>query len=137
MIILFYSSFSECFLKMMDLLTDMRWPSTISTSVLFTTGKTHRHDTPAHSGKTDRSSVNAADAQLRPLPVSRLYNESCEEQLPLQRGPELCCSLDNVPLIRWAASPPLWDIIASFQFHLHQTSRDNATEDMASCQSQT
>ncbi|KAG7232356.1 hypothetical protein INR49_008945 [Caranx melampygus] len=27
------------------------------------------------------------------------YNESCEEQLPLQRGPELCCTLDNVPLI--------------------------------------
>ncbi|XP_053701169.1 transmembrane protein 150A-like [Synchiropus splendidus] len=28
-----------------------------------------------------------------------LYNESCEQQLPFQRGPVLCCTLDNVPLI--------------------------------------
>lgn len=32
--------------------------------------------------------------------VFRLYNASCEEQLPLQRGPVLCCTLDNIPLIR-------------------------------------
>lgn len=38
--------------------------------------------------------------------VYRLYNESCEEQLPLQRGPVLCCTLDNIPLIR-SVIPPL------------------------------
>lgn len=32
--------------------------------------------------------------------VSRLYNASCEVQLPMQMGPVLCCTLDNVPLIR-------------------------------------
>lgn len=37
--------------------------------------------------------------------VSRLYNESCEEPLPLQRGPVLCCTLDNIPLIRSVISP--------------------------------
>lgn len=30
----------------------------------------------------------------------RLYNQSCEEELYLQSGPSLCCTLDNVPLIR-------------------------------------
>ncbi|XP_037547193.1 transmembrane protein 150A [Nematolebias whitei] len=35
-----------------------------------------------------------------------LYNESCEEQLPLQRGPELCCSPDNVPLISKCGTLP-------------------------------
>uniref|UniRef100_A0A8C5CMV7 Zgc:154058 n=1 Tax=Gadus morhua TaxID=8049 RepID=A0A8C5CMV7_GADMO len=28
-----------------------------------------------------------------------LYNQSCEEELYVQRGPTLCCTLDNVPLI--------------------------------------
>lgn len=32
--------------------------------------------------------------------VCRLYNASCEVQLPMQMGPVLCCTLDNVPLIR-------------------------------------
>ncbi|TMS22184.1 Transmembrane protein 150A [Larimichthys crocea] len=35
-----------------------------------------------------------------------LYNASCEEPLPLQRSPVLCCTLDNIPLIR-SVSPPL------------------------------
>lgn len=30
----------------------------------------------------------------------RMYNQSCEEDLSVQRGPTLCCTLDNVPLIR-------------------------------------
>ncbi|XP_030629100.1 transmembrane protein 150A [Chanos chanos] len=28
-----------------------------------------------------------------------VYNQSCEEPLSMQRGPELCCTLDNIPLI--------------------------------------
>ncbi|XP_008312275.1 transmembrane protein 150A-like [Cynoglossus semilaevis] len=28
-----------------------------------------------------------------------IYNESCEERLPQQRGPVFCCTLDNIPLI--------------------------------------
>uniref|UniRef100_A0A3Q4HT26 Zgc:154058 n=1 Tax=Neolamprologus brichardi TaxID=32507 RepID=A0A3Q4HT26_NEOBR len=32
-------------------------------------------------------------------PVENLYNQSCEEELYLQSGPSLCCTLDNVPLI--------------------------------------
>ncbi|XP_031699753.1 transmembrane protein 150A-like isoform X1 [Anarrhichthys ocellatus] len=35
-----------------------------------------------------------------------LYNESCEEQLPLQRGPVLCCTLDNIPLISKCGTLP-------------------------------
>lgn len=36
-----------------------------------------------------------------------LYNQSCEEELHLQRGPTLCCTLDNVPLIsKCGALPP-------------------------------
>ncbi|XP_054898440.1 transmembrane protein 150A-like [Poeciliopsis prolifica] len=35
-----------------------------------------------------------------------LYNESCEEQLPSQRGPELCCTLDNIPLISKCGTLP-------------------------------
>ncbi|KAK1791579.1 hypothetical protein P4O66_013579 [Electrophorus voltai] len=30
----------------------------------------------------------------------RMYNQSCEEDLSMQRGPTLCCTLDDVPLIR-------------------------------------
>lgn len=37
---------------------------------------------------------------------SRLYNVSCEEELFLQSGPTLCCTLDNVPLIRSVSLPP-------------------------------
>lgn len=37
--------------------------------------------------------------------VHRLYNASCEEKLPLQRGPVLCCTLDNIPLIRSVSAP--------------------------------
>lgn len=37
--------------------------------------------------------------------VSRLYNASCEVQLPMQMGPVLCCTLDNVPLIRSDIQP--------------------------------
>ncbi|KAM9476615.1 transmembrane protein 150A [Clarias gariepinus] len=35
-----------------------------------------------------------------------LYNQSCEEDLPLQRGPTLCCTLDNVPLISKCGTLP-------------------------------
>ncbi|XP_035605042.1 transmembrane protein 150A-like isoform X2 [Oncorhynchus keta] len=35
-----------------------------------------------------------------------LYNQSCEEKLSLQRGPELCCTLDNVPLISKCGTLP-------------------------------
>ncbi|XP_034413965.1 transmembrane protein 150A-like [Cyclopterus lumpus] len=35
-----------------------------------------------------------------------LYNESCEEPLPLQRGPVLCCTLDNIPLISKCGTLP-------------------------------
>uniref|UniRef100_A0A8P4K2P5 CWH43-like N-terminal domain-containing protein n=1 Tax=Dicentrarchus labrax TaxID=13489 RepID=A0A8P4K2P5_DICLA len=35
-----------------------------------------------------------------------LYNVSCEEQLPLQRGPVLCCTLDNIPLISKCGTLP-------------------------------
>ncbi|XP_026171713.1 transmembrane protein 150A-like isoform X2 [Mastacembelus armatus] len=35
-----------------------------------------------------------------------LYNESCEEQLPLQRGPVLCCTLENIPLISKCGTLP-------------------------------
>ncbi|XP_028991419.1 transmembrane protein 150A-like [Betta splendens] len=35
-----------------------------------------------------------------------LYNESCEEQLPLQRGPVLCCTPDNIPLISKCGTLP-------------------------------
>nr|XP_023849535.1 transmembrane protein 150A-like [Salvelinus alpinus] len=35
-----------------------------------------------------------------------LYNQSCEEKLSLQRGPELCCTLDNVPLISKCGTVP-------------------------------
>nr|XP_046232833.1 transmembrane protein 150A-like isoform X2 [Scatophagus argus]XP_046232834.1 transmembrane protein 150A-like isoform X2 [Scatophagus argus]XP_046232835.1 transmembrane protein 150A-like isoform X2 [Scatophagus argus]XP_046232836.1 transmembrane protein 150A-like isoform X2 [Scatophagus argus] len=35
-----------------------------------------------------------------------LYNASCEEQLPLQRGPVLCCTLDNIPLISKCGTLP-------------------------------
>uniref|UniRef100_A0A3Q0S2J3 CWH43-like N-terminal domain-containing protein n=1 Tax=Amphilophus citrinellus TaxID=61819 RepID=A0A3Q0S2J3_AMPCI len=40
-------------------------------------------------------------------PVSNwVYNESCVEPLPLQRGPVLCCTLDNIPLISKCGSLP-------------------------------
>ncbi|KAG5831439.1 hypothetical protein ANANG_G00303730 [Anguilla anguilla] len=35
-----------------------------------------------------------------------LYNQSCEMELPLQRGPVLCCTLDNVPLISKCGTLP-------------------------------
>uniref|UniRef100_A0A3Q1GJU5 Transmembrane protein 150A-like n=1 Tax=Acanthochromis polyacanthus TaxID=80966 RepID=A0A3Q1GJU5_9TELE len=35
-----------------------------------------------------------------------LYNESCEEPLQLQRGPVLCCTLDNIPLISKCGTLP-------------------------------
>ncbi|XP_041715288.1 transmembrane protein 150A-like [Coregonus clupeaformis] len=35
-----------------------------------------------------------------------LYNQSCEEKLSLQRGPVLCCTLDNVPLISKCGTLP-------------------------------
>ncbi|XP_058477379.1 transmembrane protein 150A-like [Solea solea] len=35
-----------------------------------------------------------------------IYNESCEEQLPLQRGPVLCCTLENIPLISKCGTVP-------------------------------
>ncbi|KAJ8361446.1 hypothetical protein SKAU_G00179710 [Synaphobranchus kaupii] len=35
-----------------------------------------------------------------------LYNQSCEVELPLQRGPVLCCTLDNVPLISKCGTLP-------------------------------
>lgn len=35
-----------------------------------------------------------------------LYNESCEEELHLQRGPVLCCTLDNIPLISKSGTMP-------------------------------
>ncbi|AWP18118.1 putative transmembrane protein 150A-like [Scophthalmus maximus] len=35
-----------------------------------------------------------------------LYNESCEELLPVQTGPVLCCTLDNVPLISKCGTLP-------------------------------
>ncbi|KAG7216351.1 hypothetical protein INR49_021756 [Caranx melampygus] len=36
----------------------------------------------------------------------RLYNQSCEEELYLQSGPTLCCTLDNVPLISKCGTLP-------------------------------
>ncbi|CAB1434070.1 unnamed protein product, partial [Pleuronectes platessa] len=35
-----------------------------------------------------------------------LYNQSCEEELYLQSGPTLCCTLDNVPLISKCGTLP-------------------------------
>ncbi|XP_005725811.1 transmembrane protein 150A-like [Pundamilia nyererei] len=35
-----------------------------------------------------------------------VYNESCVEPLPLQRGPVLCCTLDNIPLISKCGTLP-------------------------------
>nr|XP_046257668.1 transmembrane protein 150A-like isoform X3 [Scatophagus argus] len=35
-----------------------------------------------------------------------LYNQSCEEELYLQSGPILCCTLDNVPLISKCGTLP-------------------------------
>ncbi|KAG9275232.1 transmembrane protein 150A-like isoform X1 [Astyanax mexicanus] len=35
-----------------------------------------------------------------------MYNQSCEEDLPLQTGPTLCCTLDNVPLISKCGTLP-------------------------------
>ncbi|XP_012695879.1 transmembrane protein 150A-like [Clupea harengus] len=35
-----------------------------------------------------------------------MYNQSCEEELPFQRGPTLCCTLDNVPLISKCGTLP-------------------------------
>uniref|UniRef100_A0A3Q1AK03 CWH43-like N-terminal domain-containing protein n=1 Tax=Amphiprion ocellaris TaxID=80972 RepID=A0A3Q1AK03_AMPOC len=35
-----------------------------------------------------------------------LYNQSCEEELYLQSGPSLCCTLDNVPLISKCGTLP-------------------------------
>ncbi|XP_056466040.1 transmembrane protein 150A-like [Gadus chalcogrammus] len=35
-----------------------------------------------------------------------LYNQSCEEELYVQRGPTLCCTLDNVPLISKCGTLP-------------------------------
>ncbi|KAJ8402799.1 hypothetical protein AAFF_G00364710 [Aldrovandia affinis] len=35
-----------------------------------------------------------------------LYNQSCEEELSVQRGPVLCCTLDNVPLISKCGTLP-------------------------------
>uniref|UniRef100_A0A3Q3IPP7 CWH43-like N-terminal domain-containing protein n=1 Tax=Monopterus albus TaxID=43700 RepID=A0A3Q3IPP7_MONAL len=35
-----------------------------------------------------------------------LYNQSCEEELHLQSGPTLCCTLDNVPLISKCGNLP-------------------------------
>ncbi|XP_036402765.1 transmembrane protein 150A isoform X2 [Megalops cyprinoides] len=35
-----------------------------------------------------------------------LYNQSCEEDLSLQRGPLLCCTLDHVPLISKCGTLP-------------------------------
>ncbi|XP_051946081.1 transmembrane protein 150A-like [Xyrauchen texanus] len=35
-----------------------------------------------------------------------MYNQSCEMDLPLQRGPTLCCTLDNVPLISKCGTLP-------------------------------
>uniref|UniRef100_A0A1A7X9C4 CWH43-like N-terminal domain-containing protein n=2 Tax=Iconisemion striatum TaxID=60296 RepID=A0A1A7X9C4_9TELE len=35
-----------------------------------------------------------------------LYNASCEDQLPLQGGPELCCTLDRIPLISKCGTLP-------------------------------
>ncbi|KAG7492566.1 hypothetical protein MATL_G00015730 [Megalops atlanticus] len=35
-----------------------------------------------------------------------VYNQSCEEKLSLQRGPVLCCTLDNVPLISKCGTLP-------------------------------
>ncbi|XP_032358138.1 transmembrane protein 150A isoform X2 [Etheostoma spectabile] len=37
---------------------------------------------------------------------NRLYNDSCEALLPLQRGPVLCCTLDNIPLISKCGTLP-------------------------------
>lgn len=35
-----------------------------------------------------------------------LYNASCEVQLPMQMGPVLCCTLDNIPLISKCGTLP-------------------------------
>ncbi|CAL9699541.1 unnamed protein product [Knipowitschia caucasica] len=35
-----------------------------------------------------------------------VYNESCEEELHLQRSPVLCCTLENVPLISKSGTMP-------------------------------
>ncbi|XP_073776119.1 transmembrane protein 150A-like isoform X6 [Danio rerio] len=35
-----------------------------------------------------------------------MYNQSCEEDLVMQRGPTLCCTLDNVPLISKCGTLP-------------------------------
>ncbi|XP_042624598.1 transmembrane protein 150A-like [Cyprinus carpio] len=35
-----------------------------------------------------------------------MYNHSCEVDLPMQRGPTMCCTLDNVPLISKCGTLP-------------------------------
>uniref|UniRef100_A0A3B3BA60 Transmembrane protein 150A-like n=1 Tax=Oryzias melastigma TaxID=30732 RepID=A0A3B3BA60_ORYME len=50
--------------------------------------------------------VSADPQQCEHVCVCRLYNESCEEPLPLQRSPVLCCTLDNVPLISKCGTLP-------------------------------
>ncbi|ROK15797.1 Transmembrane protein 150A [Anabarilius grahami] len=35
-----------------------------------------------------------------------MYNQSCEVDLPMQRGPTLCCTLENVPLISKCGTLP-------------------------------
>ncbi|XP_050982072.1 transmembrane protein 150A-like isoform X1 [Labeo rohita] len=35
-----------------------------------------------------------------------MYNQSCEVDLPMQRGPTMCCTLDNVPLISKCGTLP-------------------------------
>ncbi|XP_026134649.1 transmembrane protein 150A-like [Carassius auratus] len=35
-----------------------------------------------------------------------MYNHSCEVDLPMQRGPTLCCTMDNVPFISKCGSLP-------------------------------
>ncbi|XP_059421528.1 transmembrane protein 150A-like [Carassius carassius] len=35
-----------------------------------------------------------------------MYNQSCDVDLPMQRGPTMCCTLDNVPLISKCGTLP-------------------------------
>ncbi|XP_073867467.1 transmembrane protein 150A isoform X7 [Macaca fascicularis] len=46
-----------------------------------------------------QSQARAADGCGRN--ISRSYNESCPPDPAEQGGPKTCCTLDNVPLIRW------------------------------------
>ncbi len=45
--------------------------------------------------------MHAVSKYCHSMCVCRVYNSSCETSLALQSGSDLCCTLDNIPLIRY------------------------------------